>query len=68
MDSKTERERAVADAILAERTAAMLDRRYPGTRPDSLDFVISELSSLARFLRRTAENPFSAFSEAGTGG
>lgn len=49
------REKAVADAILAERTAAMLTRRYPGSRPDSLDFVISELLSFARAMRRKAE-------------
>jgi hypothetical protein len=50
------RQRAVADAILAERTAAMFRRRYPGTRPESLDFLIDELSSFAASLRREAEH------------
>lgn len=44
----------VSDAILAERAAAMLNRRYSGTRPDRLDFVIDELSSFARIMRQEA--------------
>jgi hypothetical protein len=50
------RQKAVADAILAERTAAMFRRRYPGARPESLDFVIDELGSFARVMRRKAES------------
>lgn len=52
---RVKRERAVADAILAERTVVMLTRRYPGTRPDHLDIVITELSAFARAMRRKAE-------------
>ena len=44
----------VTDAERIEAAAAVLNRRYPGTRPDTLDFVISELMSLARAWRRIA--------------
>lgn len=47
-------QRMVADAILAERAAAMFRRRHPGTRPESLDFVIEELGSFAASMRRKA--------------
>jgi hypothetical protein len=43
---------SVADTERIEAAAAVLERRYPGTRPEQLDTVISELHSLARARRR----------------
>jgi hypothetical protein len=46
---------ALADAERIEVAAAVLERRYPATRPDVLDATISELHSIARAWRRAAD-------------
>ena len=49
---KVERERAVADAILLERAARVLTRRYP----DGLKYDVAWLGHYAGLLRREAED------------
>ena len=44
----------VADAEHVEAAAAVLERRYPGTRPDALQDVLSELWAISRAWRRIA--------------
>ena len=44
----------LADAEHVEAAAAVLERRYPGTRPDALQDVLSELWAISRAWRRIA--------------
>jgi hypothetical protein len=44
---------AIADAERVAATLAVLERRYPGVRPDSLDNALYELRRVARGLRRS---------------
>ena len=48
---------AITDAERLEAAAAVLERRYPGTRPDTLDNTLYELRCIARSLRRKAAQP-----------
>ncbi len=48
------RARAVADLVAVEGAAAVLERRYPGTRPERLQDVLSELWAIGRAWRRQA--------------
>jgi hypothetical protein len=43
-----------ADAERLEAAVAVLERRYPGTRPEPLDDVLDELRAIARAWRRKA--------------
>lgn len=53
--SLTENQKLVADAILLERTAAVLQKRFPGTAP--AERAARALAALASDLREEAGEP-----------